>query len=140
MVQFIKDISAARLWGAGILLSGVVAFSLVELMIPAPVGWAACFGWGLVALNSMFVRAIHDRAAGGRRAAFLGWGLVANGIRMLTLVMIFAYMAAFFRSERGSFLLAGFSAFFVLMPVEVWQLIRFQDKAVDKFEHRCDAN
>jgi len=82
---------------------------------------------------------IHDRATGVSRAAFVRWGIVANAIRMLTLVVIFAYMTLSFQIERGSFLIAGLSAFFVMMPVEVLQLFVSQNKAVEKFECGRDA-
>ncbi len=72
--------------------------------------------------------------------AFIRWGGVANVIRMLTLVLIFAYMVLFFQVERGSFLVSGLSAFFLLMPVEVMQLLQYQNKVGEKLECVRDAN
>lgn len=129
----------SQLWLMGIGLSLIVAFSLVLLVIPSPCWWAACAGWILVTLNSLLSRIIHDRATGVSRTTFVRWGIVANAIRMLTLAVIFAYMTFSFQIERGSFLLAGFSAFFVMMPVEVANLFVFQNKAVEKFECGRDA-
>lgn len=136
MVEIVKS----QLWPIGIVLSCFVAFMLAGLIISSPCWWAVCSGWGVVALNSMLARVINARATGVARPAFVGWGIVANAIRMLTLAVIFAYMTLNYINERGSFLIAGFSAFFILMPVEVVQLFSFQSKAVSKFECGRHAN
>ncbi len=94
----------------------------------------------VVTLNSVMSRVVYARATGVARASFVKWGIVVNAIRMLTLVVIFAYMTLNFQIERGSFLIAGLSAFFLMMPFEVIQLFSFQNKAVDKFECRSNVN
>jgi len=117
----------------GEILSCVVAFPLVILMIPVPVWWAAVFGWGLVAVNSMLAKVIYGRAIGASQKAFVGWGVAANVTRMLTVIVVFVYMTLRFPNERGSFLVAGMASFFVMMPFEVMQLLALQKKAGTKF-------
>ncbi len=139
-LQAMKSGVNSHHWMAGMLLSGFVAFSLVGVIVLTPCWWAACGGWSLVALNSMAARVIRDQSVGVSRAAFMGWGVIANAIRMLTLIVIFAYMTVFFPGERGSFLISGLSAFFVMMPVEVMQLFKSQTKVAEKLECGRDAN
>ncbi len=123
LAKWMKD----HVWIVGVVLSCGVAFSLVEFVIPAPCWWAAGAGWVVVVVNSVVARMIQDRAVGTRRLDFVGWGIIGNSIRMLTFVGIFAYITLFFKSERGSFLVAGLSAFFLLMPIEVIQLFVIQN-------------
>lgn len=139
-MAFVKRAMNAPLWIIGLILSSVVPFLLVSLLVPIPYWWAVCFGAGLVAVNSVVARLMNDWAVGGTGRAFWGWGIIANAIRMLTLIMIFAYMCALFREERGAFLISGFSAFFVMMPVEIIQLLKSQNKAIEKLEYGRDAN
>lgn len=140
MVKSALMSGAFSLWGAGLLVSLLVAAGLVWWIIPSPVWWAAGLGWSLVLANALVARAIHAKATNGGRGGFIRWGLVGNGIRMLTLVLIFAYMTLHFKGERSSFLVSGLTCFFVLLPVEIVQLFRFQDKGGLKVECGNDAN
>ena len=106
-----------------------MAFLLVGWLIPAPCWWAASAGYGAIVVNSLVTRLIRWRAIGVPQKAFIGWGLVLNAIRMLTLIVIFAYITLFFEDVRGSFLISGLSAFFVMMPVEVMQLFTSRTKS-----------
>lgn len=125
----IRGAEAFPLWLVGILLSLLVSAAMVGGIDPQPVWRAAAFGWLVVVANAMMARTIHARATGVARGAFGRWGLVANGIRMLTLVVIFAFIVVHFESDRSSFLIAGLSSFFILLPVEIMQLFRFQNKS-----------
>ncbi|MEI6563958.1 MAG: hypothetical protein WCO42_06600 [bacterium] len=122
----------SKLWLIGLVVSLLVAFPLVWYVIPLPVWWAACLGWTVSACNSMAARMIHVRAIGSARGAFVGWGLVINSLRMLTIFVIFAYILFFFKEERGTFLVSGFSGFFVMRLVEVAELFWLQDKVGNK--------
>jgi hypothetical protein len=130
----------AHLWSAGLVFSGGEAFLMVWLLIPAPCWWAGSAGYGAIVLNSLLTRLIRGHAIGVPKKAFIGWGLVVNAIRMLTLIVIFAYITLFFEDVRGSFLISGLSAFFVMMPVEVLQLFTSRTKADENLECTCDAN
>lgn len=140
ILRSFKTALISQLWLLGMILSCGVALLLVGFIISSPCWWAACFGLMIVTLNSVMARVINERATGASRAAFVRWGVIVNAIRMLTLVVIFAYMTMNFQIERGSFLMAGLPTFFVMMPIEVIQLFRLQNKAVDKFECRRDVN
>ena len=133
IIRFIGNLSATTLWIMGAILSSIAAFSLVGLLLLAPVWWAAIFGWALVTVNSLLAKVIYDRAIGASQKAFVGWGVAVNAARMLTVIVVFAYMTLNFKCERGSFLVAGLTSFFVMMPFEVMQLLAFQKKAGTKF-------
>jgi hypothetical protein len=119
----------AHVWFLGVVLSCGVAISLVGYVLPAPCWWAAWLGWGVVVMNSVVVKGIQVRAVGSHRFAFVGWGIIGNSIRMLTLVGIFAYITLFWKGERGSFLVSGLTSFFILMPIEVVQLFAIQNRS-----------
>lgn len=139
-VPSIKERVLVRLWITGVVLSCGVAFTLVGILVPEPCWWAACCGWVLVALNSVLIKVIHERAVGVSRAAFVRWGVALNAIRMLTLAGIFVYMTLRFESGLSSFLVTGFSAFFIMMPFELMQLFRSQNKVVEDFERGCHTD
>lgn len=140
IVHSVRARMNAWLWSVGIMLSCVVSLVLVGLLVAEPCWWTACSGWILVAVNSIVLRVINERAIGVSRAAFVRWGVVLNSIRMLTLAGIFVYMTLSFQSGRSSFLIAGFSAFFFMMPFELMQLLKSQDKVVGNFECGCNTD
>lgn len=123
-----KSLQDTHFWPFSLVVACFVAFLLVRILIPAPSWWATGLGCGVIVVNSLLTRGINFRAIGRSRAAFLGWGIGANAIRMLTLFMFFAYITLNFVFDRGSFLTAGISSFFVMLPAEVMQLFRFQDR------------
>lgn len=109
------------------LVSGGVALFLVCLIIPAPSWLAAGAGWIVAVINSVGTQMINRKAVGASRTAFIGWGIVAHVIRMLTLMGIFAYILISWRGISGSFFVSVFTGIFVLMLVEMVRLLRSQD-------------
>ena len=93
-----------------------MAGSLLALSVLPDVNWgAAGAGWGIALLNSFAGHLINRRAVGRSGKTFIVWGLAANAFRLLTVLVIFAYIVVCFPSERASFLVMAFVAFFVMM-------------------------
>ena len=116
------------MWVAGAVGSGIVGASLVGWLVPEPSWTAAGAGWLVAVVNAVGARLINRRAVGASRGAFIGWGSVANVIRMLTLLGIFAYILISCRGISGSFFVSVFTGFFVLMLVEMAGLLQSQNQ------------
>ena len=116
------------LWASAVVGAGVLGVALTWLALPA-VDWnMAGLGWWLAVLNSGVGRFLNDRAVGRSGRAFIGWGLVANVFRVLTLVCVFAFIVFHHAEGRGSFFIMIFVALFMLMGVEVASLLKAQNK------------
>ncbi|MEI8120777.1 MAG: hypothetical protein WCI20_01900 [bacterium] len=116
------------LWVSVSVGAGVLGAAMTWLVLPA-VDWRmAGLGWGLAVLNSGVGRFLNDRAVGRSGKAFIGWGLVANAFRVLTLVCVFAFMVFHHAEGRGSFFVMIFVALFMLTGVEVASLFKAQNK------------
>lgn len=118
-----------RIWLGAVLVAGLLGALLAWWVLPVVHGWAVLGGWGLAVANSAVARLINGRAVGGSSGAFLGWGIGANAFRMLTLVGFFVYILASFPEEKASVFTSFFTAFFILMLVEVSGLLKSQGKA-----------
>jgi len=70
----------------------------------------------------------------GSRGAFIGWGIVGNVCRMLTLMGVFVYTLCSYKEERGSFFVSVFIVMFVLMLVEVKSLFLSQENSGSRIE------
>jgi len=109
----------------GSLVVGAVAARMILVIVNWGAVWA---GWLVAVLSSLAAHLFNRRAVGRSRNAFVGWGLVANSFRMLTLIGIFAYMTFHHRDERASFFVTVFVSFFILMAEEIVSLFRAQNK------------
>ena len=116
------------LWIAAIIVAGVAGAGMAYLVVPVVHWKAAAAGWLVAVLSSLAGRMLNDRAVGRSGKAFIGWGLVANSFRVLTLVCVFAFMAFHHPNGRGSFFVTVFMAIFVMTGVEVASLFRAQNK------------
>ena len=116
------------LWVSASIGAGLLGAAVTWLAVSA-VDWnMAGLGWCLAVLNSGVGRVLNDRAVGRSGKAFIGWGLVANAFRVLTLVCVFAFMVFHHAEGRGSFFIMIFVALFMLMGVEVASLLKAQNK------------
>lgn len=118
-----------RIWVGAVLVSGILGALMAWWVVPVVFWWAVAGGWGLAVANSAAARLINRRAVGATSGAFLGWGIGVNAFRMLTLIGFFVYILRSYPEERGSFFASVFTAFFVLMLVEVGGLLLSQGKA-----------
>lgn len=124
----------AQAWLVVVVLSLGIARGVVG-SFPAPVSLrGVVLGWGVAAASSLLAMAFSSRAVGRARLAFLGWGVGANLFRLLTLLLIFAYIAVRHESIRLSFLTAAFTGFFMLLVVEIAYLLVLQDRVRDHVE------
>ena len=114
------------IWLKAVASGGVVSLAFV-VGLARPVIWMpAAEGWLLAVLNSLAIRMINRRAVGVRSRAFVGWGIVTNAIRLLTLAGVCVLVIFSRREESGAFLIPFFIMFFVLSGIEVAGLINVQ--------------
>jgi hypothetical protein len=119
------------LWLVSALAAGVLGAVLARLLVPVVVWKFAVAGWLLALINSLAAIAINSRAIGRSRNAFIGWGLVANTLRVLTLLIIFAFIIFFEGSGKAAFFIAVFAGFFTMLGIEVLSLFGFQSRNVN---------
>lgn len=131
--------SQFRIWVGAVIVSGILGAFMAWWVVPVVFWWAVAGGWGLAVANSVAARMINQRAVGATSGVFLGWGIGANAFRMLTLLGFFAYILCSYPKERGSFFASVFTAFFILMLVEVVDLFQSQGKTGSGVE-RFDSN
>jgi hypothetical protein len=125
---------AFRIFVGAVIVAGILGVFVAWCVVPK-VSWGAMAGgWGVAVINSVAAREFNRRAMGGSKGAFVGWGIVGNVFRMLTLVGIFAYILISYREERGSFFVSAFTVFFILMLVEVKRLFQSQANSGSRIE------
>jgi hypothetical protein len=123
-----------RIWWVAVVVSGLLGAVIAWGVVPE-VSWAAVAGgWGVAALNSVAARGFNRRAMRGSKGAFVGWGIVGNVFRMLTLMGVFVYTLFSHKEERGSFFISAFVVIFILMLVEVKSLFQSQANSRSRIE------
>ncbi len=123
-----------RIWVGAVIVSGILGVLMAWWVVPE-VSWAAVAGgWGVAVVNSFAERGFNRRAMRGTKGAFIGWGIVGNVFRMLTLMGVFVYTLCSYKEERGSFFVSVFSVFFILMLVEVKSLFLSQENSRSRIE------
>jgi len=119
------------MWVVAAMASGVLGAVLARLLVPVVVWKFAVAGWLLALINSLAAIAINSRAIGRSRNAFIGWGLVANTLRVLTLLIIFAFIIFLEGAGRATFFIVVFTGFFTMLGIEVLSLFGFQSRNVN---------
>jgi len=119
------------MWLVAALVAGVMGAVVATLLVPVVAWKFAVAGWLLALINSLAAISINSRAIGRSRNAFIGWGLVANTLRVLTLLIIFAFIIFFEGAGRATFFIVVFTGFFTMLGIEVLSLFGFQSRNVN---------
>jgi hypothetical protein len=122
------------MWAGAVIVSGILGVSLAWWVVPEVSWGAVAGGWGVAVVNSVAAREFNRRAMGGSRGKFVGWGIVGNVFRMLTLMGFFAYILISYKEERGSFFVSVFVVIFILMLVEVKSLFLSRENSGSRSE------
>ncbi len=125
---------AFRIWVWAVIVAGILGVVMAWWVVPEVSWGAVAGGWSVAAINFVAAREFNRRALGGSKRAFVGWGIVGNVFRMLTLMGIFAYILISYKEERGSFFVSVFMVFFILMLVEVKTLYQSQANSGSRIE------
>lgn len=118
------------IWLAVAIGAGMVGTVVIRRMVPVVAWDMALAGWMLAVINSLAVMFINNRAVGRSKGAFIGWGMIAHALRVLTLLGIFASIIFKEDVRRASFFVMVFTALFALLAVEVLGLFRIQSRCI----------